>query len=289
MALLSAMRRSRSAGTIVLLAAGGFVATSAAFGACGSDVKASNNAGANGDAAVVASARTPTYAFEVVAEYPHDPKAFTQGLLWHDKRLFESTGIIGESGIREVDFKTGRVIRSRPLAAPHFGEGIVIIGANLFQITWETRKAFVYDWKTFEPKGEFSYDGPGWGLTTDGTSIVMSDGTSTIVWRDPATFAVTKSLSVNDHGTLVTKLNELEWVDGEIWANVWETDQIVRINPETGNVTGWIDLKGILSSLDRTGKEDVLNGIAYDAENSRYFVTGKYWPKLFEIRLKRRS
>lgn len=285
MTLLSAMRRSRAASTVVLLGVSGLVLSTVAFGACGRDVKASDNAGDN----TAAAGRTPTYSFDVIAEHPHDPTAFTQGLVWHDKRLFESTGEVGASGIREVDLNSGRVIRSRPLAPPHFGEGIVILGDNMYQITWTTGKAFVYDWKTFEPKGEFSYEGEGWGLTTDGTSIIMSDGTSTIRWRDPVTFAEQKNISVSDHGTLVTKLNELEWINGEIWANVWESDQIVRINPKTGEVTGWIDMAGILPAMDRKGTEDVLNGIAYDAENDRYFVTGKKWSKLFEIRLKRRS
>lgn len=287
MAILTAMRRSRTTLAAVLIGSGGLVVALGAFGACGKDVAANSasNGTVGGDPA---SARTPTYGVDVIVAHPHDPTAFTQGLVWHDNRLFESTGQVGRSNIREVDLNSGRVLRSRALAEPHFGEGIVILGDNLYQITWETGKAFVYDWKTFAPKGEFSYEGQGWGLTTDGTSIIMSDGTSTLYWRDPVTFAVQKTLAVEDHGTLVTKLNELEWVKGEIWANVWESDQIVRIDPTTGKVTGWIDLKGLLKSIDRHGNEDVLNGIAYDAERDRYFVTGKLWSKLFEIRIKSR-
>ncbi|MBL0171562.1 MAG: glutaminyl-peptide cyclotransferase [Gemmatimonadaceae bacterium] len=286
MAILSAMRRSRTAAVAVLLATVGFIATAGAFGACGKEVPAA-------DSAVVSDsttpARTPTYAFEVVATYPHDPGAFTEGLFIHDGRLFESTGEIGTSSIREVDLVSGRVLRKRDLPKPYFGEGIVIIGDVLYELTWKDGKAFMFDWKTFAPKGEFAYEGEGWALTTDGTSLIMSDGTPTIRWRDPKTFAVQKSLTVTDHGTDVTQLNELEWIKGELWANVWQSDQIARIDPKTGQVVGWIDLSGILPAMDRAGKEDVLNGIAYDAAKDRYFVTGKYWPKLFEIRLKRRS
>jgi glutamine cyclotransferase len=233
--------------------------------------------------------RTPTYGFEVVQSYPHDAKAFTQGLVWHDNRLFESTGQVGQSNIREVELSSGRVIRQQDLEAPHFGEGIVLLGDKLFQITWTSGKAFVYDWKSFTRTGQFTYDGEGWGLTTDGTAIIMSNGTSSIVWRDPATFAVQKTITVTDHGTPVSQLNELEWVKGEIWANLWQSEQIARIDPATGNVTGWIDLKGILPAMDRTGSEDVMNGIAYDAARDRLFVTGKLWSKLYEITLKQRS
>lgn len=284
MAILSAMRRSRTAAAAVLLGAVGFLTTAGAFGACGADTPRAD--GALTDSTTVT--RTPTYSFDIVAEHPHDANAFTQGLLWHDGRLFESTGQVGQSNIREVDLKTGRVIRQRDLAAPHFGEGIVILGEKIYQVTWQTNKAFVYDWKTFTPGGEFSYEGEGWGLTTDGTSIIMSNGSSILAWRDPATFAVQKSLEVTDNEVPVKSLNELEWVKGEIWANVWQSERIARIDPATGKVTGWIDLTGILSSLDRTGKEDVMNGIAYDPEGDRYFVTGKNWSKLFEIRLKSR-
>jgi glutamine cyclotransferase len=286
MAILSALRRSRTAAAAVLLGSVGFVATAGAFGACGRDAPAAD-ASANADTTTIA--RTPTYAFEIVATYPHDAAAFTQGLQWHEGRLFESTGVVGTSGIREVELATGRVIRRQELEAPHFGEGIVILGEKLYELTWTTGKAFVYDWKTFTRTGEFTYEGEGWGLTTDGTSLIMSNGSSTLVWRDPKTFSTTKTLAVTDNGTPVEKLNELEWVKGEIWANVWQSDQVARIDPATGHVLGWIDLSGILPAMDRTGKEDVLNGIAYDAEKDRYFVTGKYWPKLFEITLKRRS
>jgi len=286
MAIFSTLRRTRTASAAILFATVAFLSTAGAFGACGGEASAVADSTGRGNAAL--STRTPTYKYESVQSYPHDPKAFTQGLVWHDNRLFESTGQVGESTIREVELTTGRVIRRQDLAKPHFGEGIVILGAQLFQITWTSGKAFVYDWRTFKRTGEFSYDGEGWGLATDGSALIMSNGTSALVWRDPATFAVTKTLTVTENGTPVSALNELEWVKGEIWANVWQTDQIARIDPATGEVTGWIDLAGILPSLDRSGKEDVLNGIAYDAAQDRIFVTGKLWSRLYEIRLTER-
>lgn len=282
------MRRSRTAAGLILLSTLGLLGTAGAFGACGKEGADPAAQAAAGDSSAT-SARTPTYTYEVVNVYPHDPDAFTQGLQWHDGRLFESTGQVGSSDIREVELATGRVIRTQPLEAPHFGEGMVILGSQLYQITWTSGKAFSYDPATFRRTGTFSYDGEGWGLTTDGAALVMSNGSSVIIWRDPKTFAGTKSITVTDHGTPVSQLNELEWVKGEIWANVWQSEQIARIDPATGNVLGWIDLAGILPALDRTGKEDVLNGIAYDAEKDRVFVTGKLWPKLYEIRIRQRS
>ncbi len=283
MPLLTTLRRSRATSVMILLATAGLVGTAGAFGACG---EASQSAAADSD--MPAAARTPTYTFDVVNVYPHDPAAFTQGLQWHDNRLFESTGQVGTSGLREVDLSSGRVVRQQPLEQPHFGEGMVILGDKLYQLTWQSGKAFTYDWKTFTRNGSFSYDGEGWGLTTDGTSLIMSNGSSSIVWRDPKTFAVTKTLAVTDRGTPVAAINELEWVKGEIWANVWQNDSIARIDPNTGAVLGWIDLSNILPKIDRTGNEDVLNGIAYDAAKDRIFVTGKLWPKLYEISIKPR-
>lgn len=270
--------RARLLGTTALLALAG-----SAYGACNSDRTA--------DVAPRAQPtnRTPWYVADPVRSYPHDPTAYTQGLVWYDGRLFEGTGEVGRSSIRETELTSGRVIRKRDLGVPHFGEGITILGDNLYQLTWQTQRAFMYDWRTFELKSEFTYQGEGWGLTTDGTSLIMSDGTAVIRFRDPATFDVQRSISVNDNGTAVTQLNELEWIKGEIWANVYQSDQIVRIDPETGKVLGWVDLAGILPQLDRTGNEDVLNGIAWDEANDRIFVTGKNWPRLFEISLRQRS
>lgn len=269
---------------MIALSALGFVGTTGAFGACSDGGQAAERPADR--ATVAAASTTPGYTADVVAEYPHDTAAFTQGLLWHEGRLFESTGQVGTSNIREVALATGKVVRQQDLEAPHFGEGIVILGGTLYQITWQSGKAFTYDWKTFKRTGEFRYDGEGWGLTTDGTSIIMSNGSNTLIWRDPKTFAATRAVDVKDNGNIVSQLNELEWVKGEIWANVWQQDSIARIDPATGEVTGWIDLTGILPSLDRTGREDVLNGIAYDAATDKIHVTGKLWPKVYEIRVK---
>ena len=282
---------ARPSGTIVtrvvsLLAL--LVGTSAA--ACSGD-----KAQAGTTPGPIASTRTPTYTYEIVRTYPHDVGSFTEGLFFHDGKLFESTGEVGKSYIREVDLQTGRAIRQRDLTGKdkagndYFGEGTMIIGDNLYQLTYKSGDAFIYDWKTFEPKGQLKYEGEGWGLTTDGTSIVMSDGTAAIRFRDPKTFAITRSITVTDHDVPVSNINELEWVKGEIFANVWESNQIARIDPATGKVLGWIDLTDILPKSDRTGHEDVLNGIAYDDKTDRLFVTGKYWPKMFEIKLKQRS
>lgn len=289
MPLLTRLRRSRAAAALILVATVGLVGTAGAFGACSDGSQAAAARDAADSAIATPAARTPTYTVEVVASYPHDPKAFTEGLLWHDGRLFESTGVEGTSWIREVELTTGAVRRQVDLERPYFGEGIVIVGNTLFQLTYKSGKAFTYDWKTFTRQATFTYEGEGWALTTDGTSLIMSNGTPAVVFRDPRTFAVTRTITVSDHGTPVNQVNELEWVKGELWANIWQSDQIARIDPATGTVLGWIDLAGLLPSLDRTGGEDVLNGIAYDAAGDRIFVTGKYWPKLYEVRLKRRS
>jgi len=285
MALLSMLRHSRPVSFVAV----GLLVVGTGFAACNKEASGSG-AGADqtrsGEAPPV---RTPTYVAEVLQSWPHDSEAYTQGLLFDNGKLFESTGVVGKSSIREVDLTSGRVLRKKDLPEPYFGEGIVIMGNDLFEITWTSGEAFVYDVKTFEKKAQFKYEGEGWGLTTDGTSIVMSDGTAAIRFRDPKTFAVTRTITVTDNGSPVPQLNELEWVKDEIWANVYQSDQIARIDPATGRVTGWIDLAGLLPMIDRTGKEDVLNGIAYDAKTDRYFVTGKLWPKVYEIRLKKRS
>lgn len=286
MPLLSSLRRSRAGAAMVALATLGFFLTAGAFGACGSEAPAAENANDDTAASTVASApRTPRFTFEVVTAYPHDTAAFTQGLQWLNGKLYEGTGEVGHSDIREVDLTSGRVLRRRPLPPPHFGEGIVVLNGTLYQLTWQTNKAFSYDAATFTPRREFTYEGEGWGLTTDGASLVMSNGSSVIAFRDPVTFTVQRTIEVTENGTPVSALNELEWVKGELWANVWQTETIARIDPATGKILGWIDLRGILSAADRSGREDVLNGIAFDAERNRYFVTGKRWSKLFEITL----
>lgn len=225
------------------------------------------------------------YTYEVVHEWPHDTGAFTEGLVFRDGRLLESTGLNGHSTLREDDLDTGRVVRSVTLDAKYFGEGLTVLGGKAYQLTWRNHVGFVYDAATFRRIGEFHYPWEGWGLATDGRYLVMSDGTNTIRFLDPATFKVVRSIDVTAYGWPVERLNELEWIKGEIFANVWQTDEIVRIDPATGLVRGIIDLTGLLPAFDRAGHVDVLNGIAYDPATDRLFVTGKWWPRLFEIRL----
>lgn len=228
----------------------------------------------------------PVASYRVIRAYPHDPNAFTQGLVYEDGFLYEGTGRQGQSSLRRVELETGTVLQSVSLDLRHFGEGIAIVGNRIYQLTWKTHTCFVYDKRSFAVLRTFSYDGEGWGLTTDGQYVIMSDGSSTLAVRDPETFAIVREINVQDHGTPVERLNELEFIDGEIWANVWQTDRIARIDPRTGEVTGWIDLTGLLSAADRQGRQvDVLNGIAYDAAAQRIFVTGKLWPKLYQIEI----
>jgi glutamine cyclotransferase len=225
------------------------------------------------------------YGFQVVRTYPHDPGAFTQGLVYEDGYLLESTGMVGRSSIRKVRLETGEVLMKRDLAAPYFGEGLVAWKGRIVQLTWQHQVGFLYGANDFRLRGTFKYRGEGWGLTHDGRRIIMSDGTDQLRFLNPDTLAETGRVSVTFRGRPVHNLNELEWIKGEVWANVWQTDIIVRINPATGVVTGRIDLAGILPPKDRLGYEDVLNGIAYDAKGDRIFVTGKQWPKLYQIKL----
>jgi glutaminyl-peptide cyclotransferase len=226
----------------------------------------------------------PRFGFEVVRTYPHDPKAFTQGLQYLDGFLYEGTGQYGESSIRKVRPETGEVLQKRDVPAEHFGEGITIWKNDLIELTWQSHLAFVYDRATFEPRKRFSYSGEGWGLTQDGENIIMSDGTSQLRILEPETFVEKRRIEVTAGGVPLRNLNELEFVKGEIYANVWQTDTIACIAPASGRVTGFIDLTGLLTPAERA-HTDVLNGIAYDAEHDRLFVTGKWWPKLFEIRV----
>ena len=230
----------------------------------------------------------PVYGYEVVHVYPHDPLAFTQGLFYLDGFLYESTGLEGQSSIRKERLETGEVLERHDIPEAYFGEGIVNWQDRLMELTWTTQVGFVYDLASFNPEREFHYTGEGWGLTQDGKRIIMSDGTAQLRFWDPETLAETGRITVTANGEQVKDLNELEWVDGQIYANVWQTDRIARIDPKSGDVVGWIDCKGLLSASDLRGQEDVLNGIAYDAKGGRLFVTGKKWPKLFEIRLVKR-
>jgi glutamine cyclotransferase len=229
----------------------------------------------------------PRYGYQIQRVFPHDPRAFTQGLQYLDGFLYEGTGQHGQSSIRKVRLETGEVLQKRDVPAEHFGEGITVWKNDLIELTWQSHIAFVYDRATFEPKKQFSYRGEGWGLTSDGTDLIMSDGTSELRVLDPATFAEKRRIKVTAGGQPLDKLNELEFVKGEILANVWTTDEIARIAPDTGRVTGFVDLGGLLTPAERS-RTDVLNGIAYDAEHDRLFITGKWWPKLFEIKLVRK-
>ncbi|WP_425998370.1 glutaminyl-peptide cyclotransferase [Caulobacter sp. DWR1-3-2b1] len=227
-----------------------------------------------------------SYGYTVVKAYPHDPGAFTQGLLWRDGFLYESTGLHGRSSVRKVALETGVPEQERLIDSRYFGEGVVDWKGRLIALTWRDQVGFIFDLATFEKVGEFSYPGEGWALTRDETRIIMSDGTAFLRFLDPETLKETGRVQVTDNGKPVDNLNELEWVKGEVLANIWQTDRIARIDPKTGHVTGWIDLSGLLGSVDRaSGQVDVLNGIAYDGATDRLFVTGKLWPKLFEIKL----
>jgi glutaminyl-peptide cyclotransferase len=228
--------------------------------------------------------------YRVVKVYPHDRQAFTQGLQYVDGFLYESTGQHGQSGIRKVKLETGEVLQHQPLDSKYFGEGITVWGDTIVQLTWQSEIGFVYDKKTFKQLRSFTYAGEGWGLTHDGTRLIMSDGNAsgTLRFLDAKTLKEAGRLVVRDGGRPVDDLNELEYVRGEILANVWMTQRIARISRKTGEVTGWIDLSGLLNPREAAGT-DVLNGIAYDAAGDRLFVTGKLWPKLFEIKIVPRS
>ena len=228
----------------------------------------------------------PVEVFEVVQTYPHDPEAFTQGLVYVDGRLFESTGRF-PSTVREVNLEDGAVIARADLDMSYFGEGLTEMDGRLYSITWRNEEGFVWDRDALTaPVESFTYEGEGWGLTDDGESLILSDGTPVIRFLDPETFAVEREITVTFRGRPVSRLNELEWIDGQIFANLWTQDLIARIDPETGVVVGVIDLTGLLPEEARTDPaDDVLNGIAWDEEGRRLFVTGKNWPTLFEIRL----
>lgn len=229
------------------------------------------------------------YTYEVVNVMPHDRAAFTQGLVYLDGDLLESTGLNGESSLRRVELQTGAVRQQVAVPPAYFAEGLAVLGNRAYQLTWQNRKGFVYDLATFRVEQEFAYAGEGWGLTTDGHQLVLSDGTDELRFLDPVTFEVKRKLRVVMVDHPVTQLNELEYVKGEIFANVWGANYVVRIDPATGHVTGLIDFTGLLAPADHSATTDVLNGIAYDAVGDRLFVTGKRWPKLFEVRLKLRQ
>lgn len=238
----------------------------------------------------VAAAAAPAQAhgddsFRVIHTYPHDSHAFTQGLLYLDGHLYESTGLEGQSSLRVEDLETGKILQYVAIPAKYFGEGLAAFGDKLFQLTWQNHLALVYDRATLHMLHTFSYPGEGWGLTSDGKNLILSDGTPTLRFLDPATFKEVRRVTVTSAGKPVEKLNELEFIHGEIYANIWYSDRIARISPQTGKVLGWIDLTGLLPAAQKTSDGAVLNGIAYDAVHDRLFVTGKLWPSILEIQI----
>jgi glutamine cyclotransferase len=227
------------------------------------------------------------YGYQIVNIWPHDSNAFTQGLILMDGKLLESTGEQGRSSLRRVELETGKVLKKVDVPEPYFAEGIAMLNGKVYQLTWQHHIGFIYDAQTFERTGQFNYDGEGWGLATDGQSLILSDGSSRIRFINPADFKVTKTITVRDGTHEVDQLNELEYVNGEIYANVWHDNRIAAIDPQNGHVNSWIDLHGLMPQEELQDSEAVLNGIAYDQANNKLFVTGKLWPRLFEIRVKK--
>ena len=233
------------------------------------------------------NAAAPKYGYQIVNIWPHDSNAFTQGLILADGKLLESTGEEGRSSLRSVDLQTGRVLKKVDVPPPYFAEGIALLNGKIYQLTWQHKLGFIYDAQTFERVGQFNYTGEGWGLATDGQSLILSDGSSRIRFLDPNNFRVTKTITVLDGTTPIDQLNELEYIQGSIYANVWHDNRIAIIDPQNGHVTGWIDLAGLMPEGELQDAEAVLNGIAYDQGADKLYVTGKLWPRLFEIKVKR--
>lgn len=233
------------------------------------------------------NAAVSRFGYQIVNVWPHDPNAFTQGLVFLDGKLIESTGREGRSSLRNVDLQTGKILKKVDVPEQYFAEGIALLNNKIYQLTWQHRVGFIYDSQSFEKTGEFSYSGEGWGLTTDGKSLILSDGSNRLRFIEPDSFRVTKTIAVMDGKTPVVELNELEFVNGEIYANIWHDDRIVVIDPQSGRVKSWIDLAGLLQPGDVQDPEAVLNGIAYDQASDRLFVTGKLWPRIYEIKIKR--
>lgn len=254
------------------------------YAACGNGGN-SNIAGV--DSVGASNAPVLKYGYQIVNIFPHDSNAFTQGLILVDGKLLESTGQEGSSSLRSVELESGKVLKKIDVPAPYFAEGIAVLHGKVYQLTWLHNVGFVYDAQTLEQVGQFNYQGEGWGLTTDGQSLIISDGSNRLKYLDPASFRVTRTISVVEGGKPVNQLNELEFVDGEIYANVWHDDRIAVIDPQSGRVKAWIDLTGLMPEDELLSEEAVLNGIAYDQASNKLYVTGKLWPRLFEIRVKR--
>jgi glutamine cyclotransferase len=225
------------------------------------------------------------YTYEIINTFPHDRKAYTQGLVFQNGVLYEGTGLPGRSSLRKVELETGNVLQTHKLSAEFFGEGITIFADKIIQLTFQENVGFVYNKDTFELLRKFNYPTEGWGITHNDKHLIMSDGTPTLYFLDPETFEQVRSIKVYDRGVSVWGVNELEYVEGQIYANIWPAEQIAIISPQTGRVMSWINMKGLLTKQDRSQPVDVFNGIAYDKENGRLFVTGKFWPKLFEIKV----
>jgi glutaminyl-peptide cyclotransferase len=237
-------------------------------------------------APALAADGVPMYTYKVVNVYPHDPNAFTQGLFFLDGFLYESTGLLGRSSIRKVRYQTGEVLQQKTLPPEYFGEGIVGWGKHIISLTWRSQVGFVFDLSTFKVEKRWEYPGEGWGFTRDDKALIMSDGTAELRWLNPQSLKELRRVKVTAQGKPIDNLNELEWVKGEIFANIWQTNLIARIDPATGHVNGYIDMTGLLADRDARGSHpDVLNGIAYDAAGDHLFVTGKLWPKLYEIQI----
>jgi glutamine cyclotransferase len=255
-------------------------------------LQCNGGAGANhsaNTANTAANAPPAHYGYQVVNIWPHDPGAFTQGLIFSDGKLYESTGQEGRSSLRLVELQTGKVTKKIDVPEPFFAEGITLLNGKIYQLTWQHGLGFIYDAQRMEQTGRFEYTGEGWGITTDGRALILSDGSNRLKFIDPDSFRVTKTIAVLDGNRPVNELNELEYVNGEIYANIWHDQRIVTIDPKDGRVTGWIDLTGLLPPGDVNDPEAVLNGIAYDQTAKRLFVTGKLWPRLFEIQIKPKS
>lgn len=255
----------------------------AGLAGCGPGTSSHAAAGTQAQAVV---GKFPSYTFDVVKHWPHDPGAYTQGLIFHKGQFLESTGMNGHSSLRRVDITTGKVLNQVTVPSQYFAEGIAIVGSRIFQLTWKAQKGFVYDLNTFAFEREFSYQGEGWGLASDGHQLILSDGSDQIRFLDPATAQVQRVIKVTHGGRPVGYLNELEYIKDEIWANVYGQDYVLRINPVTGVVTGLIDFTGLLVAPERTPNAEVLNGIAYDEATDRLFITGKWWPTIFEVKLR---
>lgn len=234
-------------------------------------------------------ARAQVQRAEIIATYPHDATAFTQGLFMHEGALFESTGQVGQSSLRRVDLETGQVVQQVNINPPVFGEGSARIGDTIYMLSWVSQAGLVFDAESFELVDQFSYSGEGWGLTTDGTRLILSDGSPQLRFLDPETMELSGTLDISFNGRPVRRINELEWIDGEIWANIWQTSSIVRIDPQTGNVTGLVDLAALVPAGLADPRDAVANGIAWNRETGQIYVTGKLWPVLYEIRLSESS